>query len=113
MSKAEKNGNAGSSPTNNADIIVHDLLVEYLPTKPDDYNDNISYLKIIDSKIKLKPLLSLHRDLKMPMWRTDDKGEYIPKSKQYFITTLNDLILKETYVIDINHAYYDMISKKM
>ena len=46
------------------------------------------------------------------MWRTDDKGEYILKNKEN-IPTLNDLILKETYVIDINLVYYDMISKNI
>ena len=84
MSKAEKTETRGRPMKNNADIIVNDLLVEYLSTKPDDYNNNISYFKIIGPKIKLKPLLSLHRDLKMPMWRTDDKGEYILKIKEKY-----------------------------
>ena len=51
MSKIEKRG---PPQKNNADINVKDCLVEYLSTKPDDYNNNISYFKIIDSGLKLK-----------------------------------------------------------
>ena len=55
MSKIEKRGRPQK---NNADINVKDLLVEYLSTKPDGYNNNISYFKIIGHgfKSKLKPL---------------------------------------------------------
>ena len=58
MSKIEKRGRPQKT---NSDIIVKDLLVEYLSTKPDDYNNNISYFKIINSgdlKLKSKPLFS-------------------------------------------------------
>ena len=84
MSKIEKRGRPQK---NNSDIAVKDLLVEYLSTKPDDYNNNISYFKLIGTglKLKLKPLFSLNDDLKMPFWMTDDKGEYILKIKEKFI----------------------------
>ena len=73
MSKIEKRGRPQK---NNVDISVKDLLVEYLSTKPDDYNNNISYFKIVDSglKLKLKPLFSLNADLTTPIWKTDDKS---------------------------------------
>ena len=111
-SKIEKRGRPQK---NNVDNNFKDFLVAYLSTKPDDYNNNISYFKIIDSglKIKLKPLFSLNADLKVPMWKTDDTSDYILKTKEKFITTLNDLILKETYLIDLDLVYYDMISKNI
>ena len=113
MSKIEKRG---PPQKNNADINVKDFLVEYLSTKPDDYNNNISYFKIIDSglKLKLKPLFILNADFKTPVWKTDDKGEYILKNKEHFIKPGRGIFkTKETYTIDVNFVYYDMVSKNI
>ena len=59
-------------PTKNTNVLViNDLVVEYLTTKTDNYNNEISYFKIVDSSFrnKLKPLFSLNDDgsLKMPI----------------------------------------------
>ena len=115
MSKIEKRGRPQK---NNSDIAVKDLLVEYLSTKPDDYNNNISYFKLIGTglKLKLKPLFSLNDDLKMPFWITDDKGEYILKIKEKFIKPGNPALMfktKEMYTIDVNFVYYDMVSQNI
>ena len=53
------------------DIKISDLVVEYLSTKPDDFNNDISYFKIISTKLKLKPLLNINQDLRVPVWKTD------------------------------------------
>ena len=93
MSKIEKRGRPQKT---NSDIIVKDLLVEYLSTEPDDYNNNISYFKIINSgdlKLKSKPLFSLNEDLKIPMWKSEDKGEYILKIKEKFIKPENPALM--------------------
>ena len=48
-------------PTKNTNVLViNDLVVEYLTTKKDNYNNEISYFKIVDSSFrnKLKPLFS-------------------------------------------------------
>ena len=113
MSKIEKRGRPQKT---NSDIIVKDLLVEYLSTKPDDYNNNISYFKLIGTGLKLKPLFSLNDDLKMPFWITDDKGEYILKIKEKFIKPGNPALMfktKEMYTIDVNFVYYDMVSQNI
>jgi len=115
MSKIEKRGRPQKT---NSDIIVKDLLVEYLSTKPDDYNNNISYFKIIDSelKLKLKPLFSLNADFKMPMWKSDDKNEYILKIKEKIIKPGNPALmfkLKENYSIHVKFVYYDMASQNI
>ena len=91
MSKTEKRGRPQKDK---ADIIIKDILVEYLSTKPDDYNNNISYFKVVspNPKLKLKPLFNLNADLKVPMWKAEDK--YILKIKEKFISTLNDLVFK-------------------
>ena len=93
-----------------SDIKINDIQVEYLSTKPDAFNNDISYFKIMSPKLKLKPLLNLNQDLKVPLWKSD-KGEYILKIKDKFIKTLNDLVLKETYNIDLDLVYYDMAGK--
>ena len=110
MSKAEKTETRGRPMKNNADIIVNDLLVEYLSTKPDDFNNEVSYFKIMSPKLKMKPLLSLNADLKVPVWKSD-KGDCILKIKDKFIKTLTELVLKETYLIDLDLVYYDMTGK--
>ena len=50
-------------------------------------------------KLKMKPMLSLNADLKVPVWKSD-KGDYILKIKDKFIKTLTELVLKDTYLID-------------
>ena len=92
------------------DIKIQEILVEYLSTKPDDFNNEISYFKIISPKLKMKPILSLNADLRVPIWKTD-KGDYILKIKDKFIKTLTELVLKETYLIDLDLVYYDMTGK--
>ena len=41
------------------DIKISDLVVEYLSTKPDDFNNELIYFKILSPKLKMKPILSL------------------------------------------------------
>ena len=93
-----------------SDIKISDLVVEYLSTKPDNFGNDISYFKIISPKLKMKPFLSLSTDLKNPVWKSD-KGDYILKNKDKFIKTLNDLVLKDAYLIDLDLVYYDMSGK--
>ena len=53
-------------------ITINELVVEFLSTKADNYNNEISYFKIVDPafRAKLKPLFSLNDEglLKMPIW---------------------------------------------
>lgn len=66
-------------------IEVKGLKTEYLSTKTDKYDNEISYLKVIDNKKKLEPILSQTcDDCKIPIWKTDD-GLYIIKVKKKFM----------------------------
>jgi hypothetical protein len=93
-------------------ITINELLVEYLSTKVDKFNNEISYFKIVDSafRIKLKPLFSLNDDgnLKLPIWTTEDKNEQILKVKDRWIGSLKELNKKELYNIDIDFEHYTM-----
>ena len=63
---------------------VNGLLAEYLSTKTDKYDNEISYFKLIDKNLKNKmsAILSQQSDeCKVPFWKTQDH-EYILKVKK-------------------------------
>ena len=77
---------------------VNSLTTEYLSTKTDKYDNEVSYYKIIDKnyKNKMSAILSQQSDeCKVPFWKTED-GEYILKVKKKYTpkTTLevNDIV---------------------
>ena len=77
----EKRGRP-KKPTNTFD--VNGLLAEYLSTKTDKYDNEISYFKLIDKnfKNKMSAILSHQSDeCKIPFWKTEDH-EYILKVKK-------------------------------
>ena len=99
-------------PTKNTNVLViNELVVEYLTTKKDNYNNEISYFKFVNSSFrnKLKPLFSLNDDgsLKMPTWVTD-KSEHILKVKAKNIVNHKDLVERALHVININFEYHHM-----
>ena len=70
-------------------------LLSILSTKIDNYENPISYFKIVDanSRSKLEPLFSLNDDsLKRLFLETEAKGEYILKVKETFVNPLNELV---------------------
>ena len=76
----EKRGRPKKS-TNTFD--VNSLLCEYLTTKVDKYDNEISYYKIIDKSYKQKMssiLKEQNEDCRMCFWKTEDH-EYILKVK--------------------------------
>ena len=102
----------GRPAKNLNNITINELLVEYLSTKEDKFDNDISYFKIVDSafRIKLKPLFSLNDDgnLKLPIWQTEDKNEHILKVKKRWVGPFNNLIQNELYNIDITFENYSM-----
>ena len=65
---------------------VNGLTTEYLSSKKDNYDNEISYFKVIDKnyKNKMSGILSQSCDeCKMPFWKTED-GEYILKVKSKY-----------------------------
>jgi len=102
----------GRPAKNLNNITINELLVEYLSTKEDKFDNDISYFKIVDSafRIKLKPLFSLNDDgnLKLPIWQTEDKNEHILKVKKRWVGPFNNLIQNEFYNIDITFENYSM-----
>ena len=68
-------------------IEINDIRCEYITTKEDKYENEVSYIKIVDSgyKQKLKPILDQSCDeCKLPLWKTDE-GLYLLKVKRKFM----------------------------
>ena len=63
---------------------VNGLITEYLSTKTDKYDNEVSYYKIIDKSYKNKMSAILKEvcdECKMPFWKTEDH-EYVLKVKK-------------------------------
>ena len=92
-------------------VAVNELIVDFLSTKKNNYDQDISYFKIVDPdfRTKLKPLFSLNDEglLKMPIWGTD-KNENILKVKSKFIVNLQDFIKNALHIINLNFENYNM-----
>jgi len=99
----------GRPKTNTNTVTINELVVEYLSTKNDNYNNEVSYFKIVDPafRAKLKPLFSLNDEglLKIPIWATD-KSEHILKVKSKFVNNSQDLVKNALHIININFEFY-------
>ena len=88
---------------------VNGLTTEYLSSKKDNYDNEISYFKVIDKnyKNKMSGILSQSCDeCKMPFWKTED-GEYILKVKNKYcpktVLDVNDIV-----TLNMTFKYYCM-----
>ena len=101
----------GRPAKNTNTVTINELIVEYLSTKKDNYDNEVSYFKIVDPafRAKLKPLSSLNEEglLKMPIWVTD-KTEHILKVKTKFVNNSQDLVTNALHIININFEFYHM-----
>ena len=103
---AEKRGRPRKQ-TNTFD--VNGLVTEYLSTKTDNYDNEISYFKIIDKnyKNKMSAILSQQSDeCKVPFWKTEDH-EYILKVKKRH-TPKNILDVNDIVTVNMTFKHYCM-----
>ena len=90
-------------------IEVNNIRFEYIITKTDTYENEISYLKVIDKqfKTKMQPIVSQMCDeCKLPIWRSDD-GFYMVKVKHKWMPE-RDFESNEIVTADFNFHYYNM-----
>ena len=101
----------GRPPKSNNTVTINELIVEYLSTKKDNYDNEVSYFKIVDPafRAKLKPLSSLNEEglMKMPIWVTD-KTEHILKVKSKFVNNSQDLVKNALHIINTHFEFYHM-----
>ena len=88
---------------------VNDLLCEYLSTKTDKYDNEVSYYKVIDKNYKNKMsgiLKEVCDECKMPFWKTEDH-EYILKVKTKY-TPKTKLDVNDIVTVNLMFKYYAM-----
>ena len=107
MTTTEKRGR----PKKNLNTFdVNDLLTEYLTTKKDKFDNEISYYKIIDKNYKQKMSSILKEqcdECRMPFWKTDDQ-EIILKVKTRNIIPDKDLKNNDIVTLNMKFKYYAM-----
>ena len=107
-SKTGRGRPRGSTKSTNI-IEVNNIKLEFIITKTDNYENDISYLKIIDKafKNKLQPILSqMCDDCKVPVWKSDD-GFYMLKAKKKWMPE-KDFERNEIITADLNFHYFNM-----
>ena len=107
MTTTEKRGRPRKS-TNTFD--VNDILTEYLTTKKDKFDNEISYYKIIDKNYKQKMSSILKEqceECRMPFWQTQDQ-EIILKVKTKNIIPDKDLKNNDIITLNMTFKYYAM-----
>ena len=87
-------------------ISIKELRVKFISSKVDNYDNMISYFKIVDkeAKKKLKLVNKLSDALYKPIWATDEK-EMVLKGKTK-ITQRKDLIKCNEYFCDVDFVPY-------
>ena len=87
-------------------IVIKNIRVEYIATKTDSYNNELSYFKIKDRNIEQKFKQIIKDNHKLPWFKTD-KGQNILKVKQKYIK-LKELTKDKEMVVDMNFKYYEI-----
>ena len=108
---AEKEKEKRGRPKKQTNLLdVQGLLCEYLTTKVDKYDNEISFYKVIDDsfKVKMKSILKeMCEECRMPFWKTEDH-EYILKVKTRNIIPDKDLKNNDIVSLNLSFKYYCM-----
>ena len=99
----------GRPKRNTNTLDVSGLLCEYLSTKTDKYDNEVSYYKVIDKNVKNKMSAIFAQqcdECKMPFWKTED-SEYILKCKTKYAPK-KDLEDNGIVTVNIVFKYYCM-----
>ena len=86
-------------------VLIKSVRVEYITTQTDAYDNELSYLKIIDKNIDQKFIALIKDNFKNPWFKTD-KGQTILKVKQTYMKL--EAKKEEVIVVDISFKYYKM-----
>ena len=85
-------------------IVVTNCKVEFLTTKTDNYDNDITYFKLVDKSIETKYVSVMKPDLKLPWFKTDKQTNILKVKPKY--VNKNDLTKDITYLVDITFKYY-------
>ena len=87
-------------------IVIKSVRVEFLSTKRDKFNNDISYFKIKDKNIEQKFALIIKEGYNLP-WFKSENGQTILKTKSKYLK-LKEQKKEEIVVVDIAFNYYKM-----
>ena len=91
----------------NENILIKNAKLEYLTTKTDSYDNEVSYFKIIDKTIENKMQKWNNDDFKMPFFKSKQGQDKILKVKQKYIKIKN-LTKDENLSVDIQMKFYEV-----
>ena len=106
---SESKTGRGRPRKNNNIIEINNIKLEFIITKTDNYENEISYLKVIDKqfKTKLQPILSQTCDeVRLPIWKSDD-GFYMVKVKKKWLPE-REFESNEIVTADLNFHYFNL-----
>ena len=87
-------------------IVIKHARVEYITTKTDAFENEISYFKLKDKNIELKFAAIMKTDFRLPFFKSD-KGYYLLKVKTKY-NKLKTMNKDETVLVDVSFKYYKM-----
>ena len=94
----------------NEHILIKNAKLEYLTTKTDDYDNEVSYFKITDKTIENKMQKWNNDDFKMPFFKSKQGQDTILKVKQKYIK-IKELKKDESLAVDIVLKFYEIEGK--
>ena len=85
-------------------ILIKNCKVEFVTTKTDNYNNDISYFKLLEQNIDQKYSALMKNDFKLPWFKTDKQANILKVKPKYI--TKNEFVKDNTYLVDITFKYY-------
>ena len=102
----------GRPQTNNNNILINDISVEYLSTKTDKFDNTIVYFKLLDAKSKLKTVMDTQandKDIKLScIWTTDTQDIILKVKSKWINAETDDLLPLTNYVINSDFTAYSL-----
>ena len=85
-------------------VCIKNCKVEFLTTKTDNYDNDISYFKLVDKHIDQKYSAVIKPDFKLPWFKTDNQANILKVKPKYI--TKQEFVKDNTYSVDITFKYY-------
>ena len=85
-------------------IVIKNCKVDFVTTKTDNYNNDMSYFKLVDKNIDQKYSAVIRTDYKLPWFKTDKQANILKVKPKYI--TKNEFVKDNTYLVDITFKYY-------
>ena len=85
-------------------IVIKNCKVEFVTTKTDNYDNDMSYFKLIDKNVDQKYSTVMQPDFKLPWFKTDKQANIL-KVKTIYLNK-KDFVKDNTYSVDMMFKYY-------